>query len=203
MIINLRGTSGSGKTHLARRLLSLHPVVKPHFKQRDIDYTTIKGDKRTYSARRANPLYYVGERGNLTSTAFLGHYETPCGGCDTLPDYDCAFHLARELHGLGHDVVMEGLLLSEERHRSVRLGADLRVVYVDTPLETCLESVNERRRARNPHAGNVDPGNTTRRVGVIERSLGVLESHGVEVFRGDRGEAFNWCVRKLGLQSPS
>jgi hypothetical protein len=65
---------------------------------------------------------------------------------------------------------------------------DLRVVYLTTPLETCLSQITSRRLA----AGNtkeLNPANTTNRVRVIERSRLKLVEAGVVCRRANTKQA--------------
>lgn len=205
MIINVRGTSGAGKTHLVREVLARFPrPPKPHYKSAPIEYPIRGGETRVYERGRRHPLYYTagGETiGGPPSTAILGHYESPCGGCDTLPDYDFAVHLARQLSGEVEYVLMEGLLLSEEHHRFRELAryVPLKIIYLETPIEECLDAINERRRERDSEAEDVDPENTVNRVRTIERNLVKLEDEGVDVLRLDREDARRWVMRELRL----
>ena len=67
MIVNIRGTSGSGKSTIVVRVCGLYDKKTPHF---------LEG--------RKNPYYYVFEKEGHKPLAILGHYESPCGGCDTI-----------------------------------------------------------------------------------------------------------------------
>ena len=184
-IINIRGTSGSGKSTIARMVME-HPSYGP----REAHY--IEGRKR--------PLYYTlaGQR----PLAVLGHYETACGGCDTIPKMDTIFQLARELHDSGHDVLMEGLLMAADVQRHAALaqeGYPLLVVALDEPLDVCLASVNNRRHARNPDLPPVNPKNTTSKHRGVMLSVGRLKDAGVRVVVSDREGALSRVLTELEL----
>lgn len=175
MIINIRGTSGSGKSTIIRHLL----------------------DEGTDMARfkmpfRKQPYGYSFTHPHLNGRiAVPGHYESACGGCDTLPSYDSIFDRVREGQANCDHVIFEGLLVSEEVKRTQQLhddGFDLRVILLETPVEVCLASIRARREAR----GDTRPlkeDNTRNRVATIERSCKKLEDAGVKVFRTDRDGA--------------
>lgn len=136
MIVKLCGTSGSGKTTLARKIMDLYGTKMP-FK--------VEGRKQ--------PVGYLLTRKIGRSLWVPGHYETACGGCDTIKTLDEVFELVRKGHGEGHDVMFEGLLLNSDRNRTIQLHTDglpLKVVTLSTPIDLCLESVMERRRKKNP-----------------------------------------------------
>ena len=143
VIVNPRGTGGSGKTALVRRILA--------------DYGWGRGGRVEPVRRegRARPIAYrlphpLGGR----PLAVLGNYGTAaCGGCDTIPlrdgGLDGAFRLAAGLAAAGHDVLLEGLWLSGEHRRTAELarGHALHVLRLDTPIERCVRNLAARRRA--------------------------------------------------------
>lgn len=131
---NLRGTNGSGKTHVARRLLELSHA-KP---------TRMAGRK---------PIMYHGIL-HRRPLCILGSYETNCGGCDTIPKVAWVANLLDELLGAhGEGIVFyEGLMIS---HMIGTVGAmakkynDQHVMgFLNTPLEVCIERVKKRRLSR-------------------------------------------------------
>jgi cytidylate kinase len=155
MIIQIRGTSGSGKTTVMREVM----------KQFQWNPRIVKGRKK--------PLWYQAKQMDL---AILGHYEeSACGGCDTVGSARQVYELIQTLN---MDVILcEGLLLSEDV-KWARQMMDLRVIFLTTPLETCLERVAKRRET----AGNdkpLNPANTTNRVATIERARVKLVELGV------------------------
>lgn len=139
---------------------------------------------------RRNPLYYHWTSAKL-SVSVLGSYESTCGGVDTIHGYDQLQALVRERVDVGH-VVMEGLLLSEDVKQTLVMVAwqrtrgayrspldrETRVIFLNTPVDVCLERVRKRRA----EAGNEKPlneSNTRNRVATIERARGKLEASGI------------------------
>lgn len=174
MIINIRGTSGSGKSTIVRDALGFG--ARTSFRE----------------PLRKQPLgYLISNPGRAGNFCVLGHYESACGGCDTLPGYDRIFELVREGLGYAPNVIFEGLLVSEEVKRTRQLhadGFDVRVILLETPVEECLASIRARREARGD-ARPLKEDNTRNRVATIQRSCQKLEEAGVPVFRGSRVEA--------------
>ena len=222
MIINIRGTSGSGKSSLVRKLL-LNPV-----------YT---GRTRCYEKDRKQPIGYVYHRSdNRPNLAVIGHYETDCGGCDTISKMEHIFDLVKKSASAGMDVVFEGLLISADVKRTTELWQWLQereapfaakpgmlVVALDVPLEVCLASVNERRqrafqrRVESIHAqnlvlmeqgrkllelpepkGDVNPRNTESKHKGVELSLRRLGEAGVPCAKLDRDAALARIQQELG-----
>lgn len=103
-VIQIRGTSGSGKTTAMRRIL---------------DYF---GDWQAYYVpARRGPIYYqcVSEWAEAIDLFVLGHYESPCGGCDNIGSAKAVHELYRVLEDETRPthprvILGEGLLLSED-----------------------------------------------------------------------------------------
>lgn len=177
-IINIRGTSGSGKSTLVRRVMDLYPWREPHM---------IEG--------RRQPLSYLLTRGSLPGLVVLGHYESECGGCDTIKTLDQA--LAVTLTAVrGCDVLLEGLLASENVGKFVALrdalgegGHTLRVIILTTLLGDCLASIADRRQRRGDERP-INPKKTANRMGTITRAGRRLREAGIPVEEHDRQSAF-------------
>jgi predicted kinase len=150
VIINPRGASGSGKTELARRILAGYGwgrEGRPEPIHR-------RGRDRPIAYRLAHPL---GGR----PLAVLGHYETTSGGCDTIRLVDGGmaeiFRLADAYACSGHDVLLEGLLLSNEERESAALAEkhELHVLCLDTPLDRRVQNLIARRRTGWQHGATI------------------------------------------------
>lgn len=140
MILNLRGTNGSGKSTVAHNLLKVTKAQPVDFWQ---------------GTRKPKPKAYAGVWKGLP-IAILGSYETVCGGMDTITDINDARDLIVKY---GTDpafpiVFYEGLFISHCLG-TVAKGIDdaglkdrLHMVYLDTPLEVSLERVHKRRAER-------------------------------------------------------
>jgi len=142
MIITIRGTSGSGKSHVAFTLLKNFLSEKILDEQKKIlGYRVFAGLKK--------PIHLVGK------------YETACGGTDGIHRQKESADRAIRWGADGH-VILEGLLLSgggpkaEVTARITETG-DYCHAFLDTPIEVCIERVKARRLA----AGNEKPLNTT------------------------------------------
>jgi len=142
VIVNPRGTSGSGKTEFVRRLLSDYGWKGGG----DVEPIHRQGREPPIAYRLRHPQ---GGR----PLAVLGHYAATSGGCDTIRaadgGLDEAFRLADEYASSGHDVLLEGLLLSGEHARSAALAEAhrLHVLRLSTPLDRCVRNVIARQRA--------------------------------------------------------
>lgn len=193
MIINLRGTSGSGKSSVVRRVMGRCGYRTPH-----------------YVDGRKQPLGYL--CGPMSSSLddpypdmyVIGHYETPCGGADTISvpgAMDAVYEMAREAHADGRHCVFEGLLSSCDTRRGIQLvkdGIPFLVIALDTTIEVCLASVQERRTAK----GNMEPlnpKNTVSKEKNIRTAMRNLQAAGVDARWCTREEAYHLVMKELGL----
>lgn len=155
MIINLRGTSGSGKTWAVRRLM---------------DLAAAQGTAaQPLNAEISKPNKITGYRVGLPSghpVYILGSYANTCGGCDTIKTQDEVCDRVRHYATQGH-VVFEGLLISHLFSRYQALDRELQPIpfvwaFPNTPLDVCLQRVQARRDARGRATTPLNPQNTTR-----------------------------------------
>jgi hypothetical protein len=181
MIVNIRGTSGSGKSWLVNAIKEeMTEVIK------------------LFEDGRKKPIAYLGMFGE-NKVMILGHYEIPTGGCDTISKQDHIFGLAEQGANEGFHVLFEGRLPSIDVKRTVPLSRkhDTLVLHIDLSIEECLEWVNIRRRRKNPEAEDVNPKNTTNIHRQIHRTMARLKSLGVNIRRGTREEVLEWTREAL------
>lgn len=160
LIIQIRGTSGSGKTTAMRSFMGPLESWNPRY--------VIEG--------RRKPSYYV-----CNGAAVLGHYDSPCGGCDTFKGYDQLQLVVREAAVLSPKIVMEGLMLSDDVRQTDRIHKEVGAVvvfYLTTPLDVCIARVKGRRAEK----GKDDVFNEEKlrnRAAQIERTRPRLEELGI------------------------
>jgi hypothetical protein len=168
-IINPRGTSGSGKTtavkEVMRRLGQDSGLGLAHHasaRKRPLYYSF------PHPVRQPDPLLGAGHGRVIV----MGHYETACGGCDTITELDYLFDLVSGLADQGADIIMEGLLLSGEVRRTVELSQrhPLFVLGLDTGIEQCVRGVESRRLARGDERP-LNPTNTIAKDKTVRRVL--------------------------------
>lgn len=143
MVIQIRGTSGSGKSYCVYNLLN------------KLDGTTLTKDGKIQGYKLSHPT-----RGPAIYA--LGKYETACGGCDTIKTQDDLCDRARRWAKKG-SVVFEGLLCSNIFQRYVDLSHNiggLTWAFMDTPLSISIARVAQRRVARG-NTKPLNPANTT------------------------------------------
>ena len=149
IIINPRGTSGSGKTELVRRVLAQYGW------QPSAGFADAGVLEPIYREGRSRPFgYRLGHPRGGRPLAVIGHYEVTSGGCDTIRATDGGLEeimrRASDYAALGHDVLIEGLRLSSEYERSAELARAhrLHILRLTTPLDQCARNLVWRRRAR-------------------------------------------------------
>jgi hypothetical protein len=140
MIVNLRGTHGSGKSHLVRQVMTR------------FDGVPVGED------RRGKPLGYTMQLANGNQLYIVGRYDIACGGCDAIQPYADIWPRVAEFALLGH-VLFEGALISTNYGTigaaSEQYGDDFVFAFLDTPLPVCLDRIIARRLAK----GNTKPLN--------------------------------------------
>ncbi len=134
MIVNIRGTNGSGKSHIVYELMKKY-LVKPHVDDRG----KVIG-------------HYLGK-----NVYVIGRYceSTTCGGCDTIRDEDGIKSQDRvcarvQLATVGNfSVLFEGIIVSSVFERYYSLAQRLKPVrwvwaFMDTPSDVCILQVLKR-----------------------------------------------------------
>lgn len=131
MIIDIRGTHGSGKSFVPIQILKNH-------------YHEITDDG-----------YLVPEL-DLT---IISHYRIVCGGCDLIGKQDeVCVRVERAIKQTKY-VMLEGILVAHTFSRWDTMAKqipDWKFLFLDTPKQTCIDRVLERRAKK----GNTKPFNT-------------------------------------------
>lgn len=155
MIINIRGTNGSGKTWVIHQLMQRY------------GQTPIRGR----DARISGHVLGCGARVVGRYVKMDGVTPLSTGGCDTVPTLDKVEELVR-LHARRGSVVFEGLLISGVYGRwdvFANTVPDFRFVFLSTTLEECIWKVETRRSA----AGKIkllNPTNLTFKFRAVENT---------------------------------
>lgn len=161
LIVNIRGTHGSGKSTVIRTMMSRYGAERLGKGKRPDGYRINLPDIKS-------PLYVVGP------------YETACGGCDAIQPYALIWPRVEEYAALGH-VVFEGALVSSSYgnigRASEAYGNRFVFAFMDTPLQVCLDRVASRRKARGDDRP-LDPKNTTVKYNNVLRSIPTIRAAG-------------------------
>lgn len=186
MIINLRGTSGAGKSTIVKMVMEKYTSKEP-----------------MYRDGRRQPIFYNLSRNGtaLRGLRTLGHYEIACGGCDTIQKIDDVYEMVRKAHAEGYDVLYEGIIVQDDVNRAIQLhkeGFPLVVLGLTTPLKDCLASVQARRDARGD-VRPLDPKNTIARAKRVKSRMEKLRLSGVKTEWVSREQALERCLALLGL----
>ena len=195
MIINIRGTNGSGKTHLARQLIG--PDAMP------IDLVQYPSPTK----REPDRQRWVEGWGTPGGFLAIGSYRQDCGGMDTLPSFEVQ-QQAVEFAALnsmrtGHPehIVCEGVLASTvagswlEFFKKCYYSTDNRVqpiiAYLDTPLELCLERITARQIAAKGEAREIKTEQVAAKVKAIAATRARFDAAGIRTItlRHDHAEA--------------
>lgn len=192
MIVNIRGTSGCGKSHLVRRVMDSYEHRASYYihgRMQPIGYECFAHGTNVIPGIR-RPLWVI------------GHYETPCGGCDTISKgtLDYVYETVREKHALDYHVMYEGLVVTSDTRRCAALHTDglpLLVVAIDESIETCVASVEARRRERGDERP-LNPRNTISKYWATVSGMTRLQDEwGVDARWLERKEAFDTIMGVL------
>lgn len=189
MVINIRGTGGSGKSTVVKRIMALYSARTPYY---------IEGRKQ--------PLYTVCIHPRVGELELLvpGHYNVACGGCDTLKGPQHVYDIIKEFGTNMHrHVLFEGIMVGDDVKRAVDLHlsdrGQFQVIVLSTPVDECLRSI-EARRAEKGNEKPLDPANTIDRDKRLRKSMVPrLKDSGVPVFSLDREAAFQHVRGAFGL----
>ena len=166
MIINIRGTSGAGKSTLVRAIMAQYTTKLAHFVE-----------------KRKQPIGYTLYRAGLKPLYIPGHYETACGGSDTLKTYDQIFGLVREADANKKNVLFEGMLLCSDTKRIAQLSEDIEdtvVISLATPADQCCDNIRKRRAAKGD-VKELNETNTRNRYAYEQKQIVKLQSAGVDI----------------------
>lgn len=137
MIINIRGTHGSGKSTVMRMMME------------QFETKMVTGPSRKVLG------YIVNTPGRETN--IIGNYTNDCGGCDGIQPYADIWPRVVAANDVGYHVLFEGALVSNSYGNIGRdsevYGDQFVFAFLTTPLKTCIDRIVARRAAK----GNTKP----------------------------------------------
>jgi ABC-type cobalamin/Fe3+-siderophores transport system ATPase subunit len=183
MIINLRGTNGSGKSALVRTIMSLYPTVT------QIAYPEAEHKRR--------PMGYICRKG-VNRLFIPGHYEIANGGIDTLPSLNYAYDLILKHHEFAADVLFEGKNLTDNIERLLimhQAKLDISVIFINLSVADCIKAVRARGHAiQEKTIEAIDKK--------CKKEFATLSKAGVKCLQLGRAEALKTVAHWLDLELP-
>ena len=142
-IVHLRGTSGSGKTTAMRAAMEMCKAKPFERNEKGTKVLVYRGSLNAGVAKQV-------------SVYILGDYspERSAGGCDTISSVQEVIDLVEQYGSKRNSIVLlEGLLLAHSwgalgEYVHPRWGERYVNAFLDTPEETCIERVTERRASK-------------------------------------------------------
>lgn len=179
MIVTVHGTHGSGKSTVIRKVME-------RFSNRE--------ELQRYPRRR--PIGYL--LSNHHANLFIpGHYETPCGGCDTIPVVNDVYGLIRIYARNGCNVLFEGILAQHSTPNLLSLKEWKPVVIVlDVSNDEAYAAVQGRRRERGDERP-LKPDNIIKENASIKKRIPKLKDAGYDVRIVKRDAAYDEVINLL------
>lgn len=178
MIINIRGTNGSGKTHLARQLIG--ETAAP------INLVKYPSPTKKDPNREA----FVEGWGTPGGFLAVGSYKQGCGGMDTIPSFAIqqdAVVAALERGCAAEHIICEGVLASTVAGSWLEFFTGPRVhfeqvliAYLDTPLELCLERITARQIAAKGEAREIKTDLVRDKIKAINATRAKFDAAGID-----------------------
>lgn len=169
--INIRGTSGSGKSHIVHHFLDTWSSCR----------------EPVYQEGRKAPIGYLVKRSGRRDVFVAGSYETKCGGCDGISGHgalDTIYDIVEQQVTVHHrHVLFEGLIVCSDFKRSHALakhGFPIEIVMLNTSLEKCKENIDDRRRSKGDEPLG-DHRNTEAKFIGNQRSVPRFRAAGVDI----------------------
>jgi thymidylate kinase len=185
-IVSIRGTHGSGKSTVVRKILEKYGAVEI------VDSTKPK-----------KPLGYDVLLSNKEILFVVGSYRTPCGGCDAIQPYAEIWPRIESAADSGKHVLFEGALVSSSYgnigRSSEKYGDQMVFAFLDTPLEVCLERIQQRRLARGD-SRPLDETSTTHKFNAIQKSeVKIQQEFGRKVVQLDYSKPVTQVLKLFGV----
>ena len=170
MIIDIRGTHGSGKS------TCVHYLIK-------------KYENKCYRDKTLDVHFHFMPEFNLI---IVGKYRNQCGGADGVNGVDRIQAIIEKYDERGYNVLVEGILVSHtfERWHQFATGRNYVFVHLEPSVETCIKHV-QKRRVESGKPPEFNTKNLEKDHRQISRTVAKLAAEGHDVrFLGARKEAW-------------
>lgn len=157
LIVNLRGNSGSGKTHTTREFFKKCKLFRAINDGKDCEMVFGK-----------------------QSWVVLGKYTNVCGGVDTIKTQQEIIDRVKFYTDRKYNVWCEGLIMSTIYGTVGAYSEQFKDRWIFAILQPPLEILLSRIKVRRKEAGNFKPlneENTRKRVATIARNVEILKEH--------------------------
>jgi hypothetical protein len=182
MIIVIRGTNGSGKSHAVRQILSRRSTEVTGYRlNQDSTIIKIAGVQR--------PVLVIGPYIEGRSM----------GGCDCIRRPSEIYELIMYGENYLFHVLLEGVVLATKPYIDLfDRGHDVRYAFFDPPMSRCLANIRARQRKKGQQVA-VSREAMARKLERARAMYVEAEAHGliVERFRDPARDAVPWIMKQL------
>jgi hypothetical protein len=179
MIIVIRGTNGSGKSHTVRRILALGWLMRENLPERSCVIRI---------SRVTRPVLVIGpyEKGRSM------------GGCDCIRQPSRIYSLIEWAESRGFHAILEGVILATRPYLDFHeQGLDVRYIFLNPPFIQCLRNIRWR-QIKKGHASTVSQASMHRKQERAQHMLMCARALGMPAKQFDESsDAVRWILRSL------
>jgi thymidylate kinase len=191
MIINIRGTNGSGKSTVAMKFIK-HGAE-------EVVLAQYPSPTKKEPDRLKDVIGYVSNWADYGTVCVVGPYDRQIGGLDRIPSFEAQRNAIRAATKIADTVICEGVLASTVYSSWAEFFKEMgsvTVLYLDTPLETCYDRIKQRQIEATGEAKEIKTEQVAAKVKMIESTRQKFAKDGLNTLVVSSDEATDY-IRQL------